>query len=71
MRRIVFLLFILAAGRVAIRELLQGERRERLAHLPVTMMEMLPEDSPPKVMMSGLQRIQEQNEEILALLRER
>ena len=33
-------------------------------------MELMPEDSPPKVMTSGIQRMQEQNEELLALLRE-
>ncbi|MFQ6019518.1 MAG: hypothetical protein ACE5KW_02055 [Dehalococcoidia bacterium] len=34
-------------------------------------MEHMPEEAPPKAMMSGLRRIQEQNEQLLALLRER
>ena len=59
----------------AVRSLLTEERRERLARLPATMMErgmeMMPEGSPPVVMMSGLRRIQEQNDEPLAVLRER
>ena len=59
----------------AVRSLLKEERRERLARLPATMMErgmaMMPEDSPPVVMMSGLRHLQEQNDELLALLRER
>lgn len=58
-----------------VRSLLNEERRERLARVPATMMErgmeMMPENSPPVVMMSGLRRIQEQNDELLALLRER
>ena len=33
-------------------------------------MEMMPEDSPPMVIMSSLRRLQEQNEELLALQRE-
>ena len=59
----------------AVRSLLNEERREQLARLPATMMErgmeMMPEDSPPMVMMSGLRRMQEQNDELIALLRER
>ncbi len=59
----------------AVRSLLKEERRDQLARLPATMMErgmaMMPEDSPPMVMMSGLRRMQEQNDELLALLRER
>ena len=34
-------------------------------------MHMMPEDSPPKVIMSGVSRIQEQNEQIITLLRDR
>ena len=34
------------------------------------MMERMPEDAPPKVMTSGIRHLQEQNEELLALLRE-
>jgi hypothetical protein len=69
---VVAVLLILVS---AVRSLLKEERRERLARLPATMMEkcmeMMPEDSPPVVMMSGLRRIQEQNDDLLALLRER
>jgi hypothetical protein len=40
--------------------------------MPATMMERfmedMPEESPPKVMMAGLRRMQEQNDEIIALL---
>ena len=68
----VALLLIFVNG---VRSLLKEERRERLARLPATIMErgmeMMPEGSPPVVMMSGLRRIQEQNDELLALLRER
>jgi len=60
---------------IAVRNLLKEERREQMARLPGTMMErgmaMMPEDSPPVVMMSGLRLMQEQNAELLALLRER
>ena len=34
-------------------------------------MEMLPEDSPPKVFVSSMSRLQEQIEQLLALQRER
>lgn len=71
----LFLVALLLVSVSAVRSLLKEERRERLARLPATMMEkcmeMMPEDSPPVVMMSGLRRIQEQNDELLALLRER
>ncbi len=33
-------------------------------------MEAMPEDSPPKAMTSGIIRMQEQNDELVALLRE-
>ncbi len=54
----------------------QGDRRERpsgasIAHrMMARMMERLPEDSPPKLIMSILPRLREQNDEIIALLRE-
>ncbi len=74
MKKLVFLILILAVGRYAIRSLLVSERLDRLTHLPATMMErcmeMMPEDSPPKVFMSSLRRLQEQNEELLTLQRE-
>ena len=74
MRKILFLMLILVAARYVVREVLQDDQRERLAHLPTTMMErgmaMMPEDSPPKVVMSSLQRLQEQNEQQITLMRE-
>ncbi len=42
------------------------QMRERMS----SMIESLPEDSPPKVVVSGIRRMQEQNDEVLALLRE-
>lgn len=74
MKKLLVLVVIMLGGAYAVRSLLTDERRERLARLPATMMEqcmqMMPEDSPPMVMMSSLRRIQEQNEELLALQRE-
>ena len=74
MMKILFLVLLSLAGSLVVRQLLHDEQGDRLAHLPVTLiekcMEMMPEDSPPKVMMSGLQRIQEQNDELLGLQRE-
>ena len=43
---------------------------ERMRERMSSMMESLPEDSPPKVVVSGIRRMQEQNDELLALLRE-
>ncbi len=74
MKKLVVLMAILIGGAYAVRGLLGGERGERLGRRPATMMEqcmeMMPEDSPPMVMMSSLRRIQEQNEELLVLQRE-
>ena len=75
MKKLLFRLAILVGIAYAIRTLLEDEgRRKGLAHLPVTAMErcmeMMPEDSPPKVMMSSLRRLQEQSDQLLALLRE-
>ena len=71
----LLLVAVLLVSVYAVRSLLKEERRERLARLPATMMEkcmeMMPEESPPVVMMSSLRRMQEQNDELLALLRER
>jgi len=73
-KKLLVLMVILLGGAYAVRGLLAEERREQLARLPATLMErcmeMMPEDSPPMVMMSGLRRLQEQNEELLALQRE-
>ena len=74
MKRILLLTVAVCGIACAVRALLEGERREQLARLPATMMErgmeMMPENSPPRVMMSSLSRLQEQNEETLSLLRE-
>ena len=74
MKKLLVLVAIMLGGAYAVRSLLADERRERLARLPATLMErcmeMMPEDSPPMVMMSSLRRLQEQNEELLALQRE-
>ena len=74
MKKLLVLVAILVGGTYAVRSLLAEERRERLARLPATLMEqcmeMMPEDSPPMVMMASLRRIQEQNEELLVLQRE-
>ncbi len=74
MRRVLLLTAIVFGGVFVARRLLTAERREGLSRLPATFMERcmegMPEDSPPKVMTSGIRRMQEQNEEILALLRE-
>ena len=74
MKKLLVLMAILLGGAYVVRGLLTDERRERLAGVPATLMErgmkMMPEDSPPMVMMSSLRRIQEQNEELLALQKE-
>lgn len=75
MKKLLFRVAILVGIAYAIRTLLGDEgRRQGLAHLPASMMEkcmeMMPEDSPPKAMMSALTRIQEQNDELAMLLRE-
>ena len=71
MKKLLVLVAILLGGAYAVRGLLGGERRERLARLPAAMMErrmeMMPEDSPPMVLMSTLRQLQDQNEELLAL----
>ena len=74
MKSVLLLIAILVGGAIAVRRLLPAERREGLSRLPGTFMErcmeQMPEDSPPKVLLSSLRRMREQNEEVLALLRE-
>ncbi len=74
MTRVLLLIAILLGGAIAARRLLTAERCEGLSRLPGTLMErcmeQMPEESPPKVMMSSLRRMQEQNEQLLTLLRE-
>lgn len=71
MKRTFFLVAVLIGAALAARSLLQGRR---LAQIPATMMEhclqAMPEDAPPKAAMSSLRHVQEQNEQVLALLRE-
>lgn len=81
MKRLLFLMAIWVAGAIAVRRLLSPERRQGLSHLPEAMrtrmmermcrmMEEMPDDSPPRLVMSTLPRLQEQSDQILALLRE-
>lgn len=48
----------------------RGRGETRRAGMMARMMARMPPDSPPKLIMSILPRLREQNEEILALLRE-
>jgi hypothetical protein len=72
-RKLLLTPFVLGAVFVASR-LLTPKGRRSLSRLPATMMkrcmEHMPEDSPPKILTSGMRRVQMQNDEILALLRE-
>ncbi len=78
MKKLLFLATIAVVTAAAVRRLVPAERRaqmrEGLIQMPATMMEQrmeaMPEDSPPKVMTSGIRRMQEQNDEIVALFRE-
>jgi hypothetical protein len=75
MKKSLLLMTVLLGSVAALR---RAERRAQLlgslSQMPVSMMERcmksLPENSPRKMMMSGLSRIEEQNEELLALSRE-
>ena len=73
MKRMLLLTAVVFGVVYAVRSFLDGERREQIAHLPMTMMErcmeMMPDDAPPKALMSGVEKIQAQNEETLSLLR--
>ncbi len=77
MRKLLFMVAI-GIGIVAVlRRVLPAEQRDRLqeslSSVPGAMMEhcmdMMPEDSPPKVMMSTMRRLEEQNDELAKLLR--
>lgn len=78
MKKFPLLMLAAIGAAIAVRRLLPSERRaelrERLAEMPATMMERcmesMPEDSPPKVMVSGIRRIEEQNDELISALRE-
>ncbi len=77
MRKLLFMVAI-GIGIVALlRRVLPAEQRvrlqENLSSVPGAMiehcMEMMPENSPPKVMMSTMRRLEEQNDELTRLLR--
>ncbi len=78
MRKLLFMVAIGIGAVALLRRVLPAEQRaslqENLSKVPVAMMEhcmdMMPEDSPPKVMMSSLHRFEEQNDELAKLLRE-
>ncbi len=78
MKKLLFLTATAFGTAVLVRRLVPAERRaqlrEDLVQMPATMMEKcmdaMPEDSPPKVMTSGIRRMQEQNDELVALFRE-
>ncbi len=78
MKKLLFLMAVVLGTAVFVRRLVRSERRtelrESLAQMPMTMMErcmeIMPEDSPPKVMMSAMRRFEEQNDELVGLIRE-
>jgi hypothetical protein len=77
MRKLFFMVVAVAGIAAVVRRLVPTERRaelqDSLAQAPGAMMEhcmeMMPEDSPPKVMMSSFRRFEEQNDELVRLLR--
>lgn len=80
MKRLLILPGILLAGAAAYGILsgkqgepmrrLSAKMRERMKSHMGRMMEKMPEDSPPRLVMTTLPRLEEQNDQILALLRE-
>jgi hypothetical protein len=78
MKELLFVAAIALGTAVAVRRLVPPGRRtqlrESLVGMPATMMERcmesMPEDSPPKVMISAMRRFEQQNDELLALVRE-
>ena len=77
MRKLLFIV-VVAIGIVALlRRALPAEQRvrwqENISGVPGAMMErgmeMIPEDSPPRVMMSTMRRIEEQNDKLATLIR--
>ena len=77
MRKLLLMVAIGIGAVALLRRVLPAEQRahlqENLSRVPGAMMEhcmeMMPEDSPPKVMMSSMRRIEEQNDELARLLR--
>lgn len=81
MKKLLFPIAILLGGVMALRLLMTPEGRERISQTRANMgsrmaermgrmMEEMPDDSPPKLFMSTMRRLQEQNDELLALMRE-
>lgn len=80
MKKLLFVSGILVGGAVASRIVSEKQReplsrfaakmRERMKSHMGRMMEEMPEDSPPRLVMSTLPRLAEQSDEMLALLRE-
>jgi len=78
MRKLVALGAVVVGGVIAARWLLSSEepgpdRRPRATlrqRMMARMIERMPPDSPPKLVISILPRLREQNDEIIALLRE-
>lgn len=74
MKRLPIFLLVGGATLLAGRQLLGGGRGPDFAAMRRRMMERMmqamPEDSPPKLITSILPRLQEQNDQILALLTE-
>lgn len=79
MKRFIALGAIVLGGAIAYQVLARKPRRqvgsaavrERVLKWMERMMAALPESSPPRVVMSVLPRLREQNDEILRMLRER
>lgn len=77
MRRSIALGMTVLGGAIALRAISPARRRRattamrrRMLQRMEQMMASLPEDSPPKLVMSVLPRVRDQNEQIIALLRE-
>jgi hypothetical protein len=76
MRRLLALGIFVVGGMIAARRFLPSEERvpdrglTLRQRLMARMIEGLPADSPPKLVMSILPRLREQNDEIITLLRE-
>lgn len=77
MRRPIALGAAVAGGVIAVRALSPGSRRRltaavsrRIRQRMEQMMANLPDDAPPKLVMAVLPRLREQNDQIIAMLRE-
>jgi hypothetical protein len=76
MKRLPLIVIVAGATLIAGRRLLAPGGQPRLGFAAIRrrmmqrMMQAMPEDSPPKLVKSILPRLKEQNDEILALLKE-